>query len=124
MSQTYPEEYIRFFEKFNEGEYYECHDLLEAIWLEDRENRFLQGLLQLAVGIYHYEYGNVKGARLMFKSALRYIQKYRPFYWGVDLEQINSYLHSLLHFLPEQDKISLEEAKENPLPKIYLRCSC
>lgn len=120
MTKQYPEEYYMFFDKFNEGEYYECHDLLEEIWLGDRENRFLQGLLQLSVGIYHYEYGNIKGARLMLTSALQYIQKYRPTYWGIDLEEVDSYLRQLLQRLPEVDRIPLEAAKANPLPKIVL----
>lgn len=121
MTINYPEEYVLFFEKFNEGEYYECHDLLESIWLGDRENRFLQGLLQMAVGIYHYEYGNVKGARLMFLSAINYLQKYRPYYWGVNLEEVVSYIEELLRILPIENQIPLDKAKANPLPKLYLQ---
>lgn len=120
-TNLYPEEYILFFEKFNHGEYYECHDLLESIWLGDRENRYLQGMLQLAVGIYHYEYGNVKGARLMFQSALAYLQKYRPRYWGVDVDEVIVYLQRLMAFLPAEDQITLESAKQNPVPRIYLQ---
>ncbi len=121
MDQVFPEEYLLFFEKFNTGEYYECHDLLESIWLGDRENRYLQGMLQMAVGIYHYEYGNVKGARLMFQSALIYLQKYRPYYWGVNVEVVIEYIEQLLRHLPNVKQIALEQAKENPLPKIHLQ---
>lgn len=121
MTEAYPEEYLLFFEKFNEGEYYECHDLLESIWLGDRENRYLQGMLQMAVGIYHYEYGNVKGARMMLKSALLYLQKYRPYYWGVNVEEVLLYIEQLLDHLPDVEQISLELAKQNPLPKMYLQ---
>ena len=39
-------------EEFNRGDYFECHETLEDVWmLEAGENkRFYQGLIQLSVG--------------------------------------------------------------------------
>ena len=41
--------------QFNDGEFYACHDTLEAIWMEAQipEKPFFQGILQLAVALYH-----------------------------------------------------------------------
>jgi predicted metal-dependent hydrolase len=118
----YPMEYYEFFVKFNEGDYYTCHDLLEEMWLTDKDNYFLKGLLQMTVAIYHYEYGNVKGARAMMNAGYRYIQKYRPRYWGIDLEKVNGFIEQCLHIIPQDvDRLPFEEVKTLPaLPSLFL----
>ncbi|WP_209125566.1 DUF309 domain-containing protein [Alkalihalobacillus sp. BA299] len=118
----YPLEYYEFFVKFNEGDYYTCHDLLEEIWMTDKSNDFLKGMLQMTVAIYHYEYGNVKGARLMMAAGLRYIQPYRPFYWGVDLEEINQFIKICLSIIPQDiERVPFEKVNELPkLPQLAL----
>ena len=43
--------YHGFFECFNRGEFYEAHDVLEQLWLADKEGpkgKFYKGLIQLA----------------------------------------------------------------------------
>jgi len=51
-------------EEFNAGKYFECHDTLEEIWMgtSGRERIFLQGLIQVSVGFYHFGNGNPSGA--------------------------------------------------------------
>ncbi|MFO0212823.1 MAG: DUF309 domain-containing protein, partial [Pseudanabaena sp.] len=41
--------------QFNNGDYYACHDTLEAIWNDawQSDRAFYQGILQIAVGLYH-----------------------------------------------------------------------
>ncbi|CCQ97906.1 conserved hypothetical protein [[Clostridium] ultunense Esp] len=117
---SYPKEYDLFLEKFHKGEYYECHDLLEEIWLAEKQNRFLQGLIQLSVALYHYEYGNVKGARGMLKTALHYLEQYRPKHWGLDVEELCQQIRVCIAQLPNRDVLSLEEAKNRPLPHVRL----
>ncbi|WP_216830928.1 DUF309 domain-containing protein [Alkalihalobacterium elongatum] len=118
----YPMEYYEFFVKFNEGDYYTCHDLLEEIWMTDKSNYFLKGMLQMTVAIYHYEYGNVKGARLMMSAGLHYIQPYRPFYWGVDLEEIDHFIKMCLSIIPQDiERVPFEQVNELPkLPQLAL----
>ncbi|NRD76388.1 DUF309 domain-containing protein [Bacillus sp. BRMEA1] len=118
----YPLEYFEFFVSFNEGDYYTCHDLLEEMWMTDKSNLFLKGLLQMSVAIYHYEYGNVKGARVMMETAYRYLQEYRPKYWGLDLEKVYPFIEKSLETFPKDiDRVPYEAANELPkLPKIWL----
>jgi len=120
MSKKYPDEYYLFFEKFNEREYYECHDLLEEIWLPNRQNRFLQGLLQVAVAIYHFENGNIYGSRALFQSAYQYLQPYRPFFWDLDLEPVMQFIDQALQVLPNEKRITLDEVKQISFPTIHL----
>ncbi len=119
----YPEEYYLFFEKFNQGEYYECHDLLEEIWMTDKRNKFLQGMLQVAVAIYHFENGNIYGSRALFQSSYTYLQPYRPIYWDLDLEPVISFIEKGLSVLPDKKRISLDEVKAIDFPtiKLYLQ---
>ncbi|MGE5702392.1 MAG: DUF309 domain-containing protein [Clostridia bacterium] len=116
MAAQYPEQYYEFFRKFNAREFYECHDLLEEIWMEEKSNKFLQGLLQLAVGIYHFECGNMKGARWMFGNAHKYLSKYTPVYWDVNVENVLSYIEECLAVLPDIDRIPYQEVKSIPFP--------
>ena len=117
----YPRQYLQFIEKFNQGEYYECHDLLEEIWMEQKHNKFLQGLLQLSVGIYHFEYGNIKGARWMFNNARKYLSNYPSVTWGLELEPVLSYLDHCLKVLPSVDSIPFTEVKSVVFPYITLQ---
>ena len=118
----YPDEYYEFFIKFNEGDYYTCHDLLEDMWMTDKGNLFLKGLLQMSVAIYHYSYGNVKGARLMMQAAHDYLQSYRPVHWGLDLEKIYPFIEECLETFPgELDRVPYEEVVNLPeLPVLLL----
>lgn len=118
----YPEEYYEFFIKFNEGDYYTCHDLLEDMWMTDKGNLFLKGLLQMSVAIYHYSYGNVKGARLMMQAAHDYLQTYRPIHWGLDLEKIYPFIEKCLETFPDGlDRVPYEDVGALPeLPVLYL----
>lgn len=71
--------YIKFFELFNEQEFYECHEVLEDLWLEETtcpERPFYQGLIQTATAFYHLRNGNLTGARKLFESGLKYLSSY------------------------------------------------
>ncbi|SEM61483.1 hypothetical protein SAMN05192533_10476 [Mesobacillus persicus] len=122
MEPEYPVEYYQFFIKFNEGDFYTCHDLLEDMWMEDKGNLFLKGLLQMTVARYHYSYGNVKGTRLMMKVGHEYLQNYLPKYWGLDLEIVIKYIECCLSIIPDDiDKVSYQELNRLPeLPELYL----
>jgi uncharacterized protein len=118
----YPPEYYEFFIKFNEGDYYTCHDLLEEMWMEEKGNLFFKGLLQMSVAIYHYEYGNVKGARLMMRAAHDYLQGYRPRHWGLDLENVIAFIEECQKRIPDGvDRVPFEKVGLLPvLPQLYL----
>ncbi|HBY62657.1 MAG TPA: hypothetical protein DEH78_22780 [Solibacterales bacterium] len=71
---------------FNEGEYFESHEVLEAVWTPERGPRrlFLQSLIHFAVGLHHYRRGNAIGAGLQLQKALRKLSSYPPGFEGVD----------------------------------------
>src|SRR5580700_9399482 len=60
---------------FNQHEFFEAHEVWESLWLsadvgEDR--RFVQGLIQAAVGLYHFSTLNTRGARKLYHTARAY----------------------------------------------------
>lgn len=122
MLADYPAEYYEFFIKFNEGDYYTCHDLLEDMWMTDKGNLFLKGLLQMSVSIYHYSYGNVKGARLMMQAAHDYLQSYRPVHWGLNIETVYPFIEECLSAFPaDMDRVPFDRIGELPeLPVLFL----
>ncbi|MFN7715881.1 MAG: DUF309 domain-containing protein [Pseudanabaenaceae cyanobacterium] len=72
-------------EQFNSGDYYACHDTLEEIWhgawQEDRG--FYQGILQVAVGLYHLQNRNWRGAMILLGEGISRLPDYEPSYQGV-----------------------------------------
>jgi len=77
-------------EEFNSGSFFEAHDMWEELWVETRgeERLFYQGLIQTAVGLYHFENANYRGAFSQFGKALAKLQRFCPSCKGVDTEQL------------------------------------
>jgi len=87
VSLSLPEEYLAFFDHFARAEYYECHEVLESLWLRDK-NRFYQGLIQLAVAFYHLSQGNVTGGRKLLAAAESKLREYPPGHLGMDTQGV------------------------------------
>lgn len=77
-------------ELFNNGEFFECHEVLEEAWTPERDPRrmFLQSLIHVAVGFYHSRRGNPVGACRQLRKALRKMAPYLPSWEGVDTERL------------------------------------
>src|SRR5262249_4206191 len=67
--------YLAGIELFNRGEYFEAHEVWEDLWHETAgpDRRYVQGLIQAAVAVYHAGNGNARGARRLFHSGRRYM---------------------------------------------------
>jgi len=77
-------------ELFNNGEFFECHEVLEEAWTPEHGPRraFLQSLIHVAVGSYHLQRGNPEGAVRQLRKALRKLGAYLPEYEGVDTAEL------------------------------------
>lgn len=76
--------------QFNTQYFFECHDTLEEIWLSApaAEKDFYQGILHVAVGFYHFENENYKGALSQLKKAKERLNQFLPEFRGVRLKQL------------------------------------
>lgn len=74
---------------FNRGEYFAAHEVWEELWMEcaASERRFVQALIQAAVAVYHFGRSNHLGASRLFHSGRRYMEPYRPFHCGLDIDE-------------------------------------
>jgi hypothetical protein len=81
--------FIQFLYHFNiDRDYYECHEVMEELWMEENRNLLFQGLLQVAVGLYHARNNNTSGAIKIFSHALRKLERYAEHQLGIDMEQL------------------------------------
>lgn len=74
-------------EEFNTGFFFECHETLEDLWTGIRgpTRDFYQGLIQIAVALYHLTRGNLAGARSLFQRGLTRLDKYPARFGGLEL---------------------------------------
>lgn len=77
-------------EEFNNGFFFEAHDTWEELWMDTRGSQrlFYQGLIQTAVGFYHFSNENYRGACSQFSKALSKLEQYLPAYHGVDTTRL------------------------------------
>lgn len=81
---------LEFVRRFNRGEFFDAHEVLEELWQEyDGPDRTAyQGLIQIAVALEHLRRGNRKGARGVLASARRRLAPHLPEALGVPLETL------------------------------------
>ncbi|WP_258313353.1 DUF309 domain-containing protein [Paenibacillus sp. tmac-D7] len=106
MTAKYDRLYVLFVYYFNIArDYFECHEVMEELWLEEGRDTLYQGLLQVAVGLYHYRNGNNGGAVKLFAAALEKLEQQPEEVLGIDLEALRqdsrAYLGKL-HRLAEE----------------------
>src|SRR3989338_8643350 len=73
---------------FNQRRFFDCHEALEAIWLEEleAEKPFYQGLIQVAAGFHQLlEKRNPKGALSLVSAGAEKLRRYPPAHGGLDL---------------------------------------
>lgn len=131
MSQEEPEEFWRGVEQFNQGQFYACHDTLEALWMTatEPEKTFYQGVLQVAVGLYHLGNGNWRGAVILLGEGIKRLDRYPSTYSGIDIDELIISSADLLKALQQAgaEKVSTWQLGKDaiatemmtlPLPKI------
>ncbi len=110
MTQELPEEFWQGVEQFNQGQFYACHDTLEALWIEASEPQktFYQGILQIAVALYHLGNSNWRGAVILLGEGINRLRRYPPTYGGIDVDELLISSATLLKALQElgPEKIS------------------
>lgn len=124
MSKGIPQEFWQGVELFNKGQFYACHDTLEALWMEATEpdKTFYQGILQISVALYHLGNGNSRGAIILLGEGSNRLARYPSIYSEIDVDELLEQAVALLKALQknqfEQDNPSSLEEDTLPLPRI------
>ena len=97
--------FVGYFELFNAGKFYEAHDVLEDLWLEDRagpQGDLFKGLIQLAGGFVLAGKERMAPAERVFLAASLNIEKYSGSYDGFRIEDGLGVARAALEALREE----------------------
>jgi len=85
--QSLPDGVLKGIEQFNSRAFFRCHDSIESVWVDEQGDvRFMyQGILQISVGFYHVQRGNLRGAAKMMARGKGKLLPFLPGCQGVDL---------------------------------------
>ncbi|OGU15117.1 MAG: hypothetical protein A2076_14295 [Geobacteraceae bacterium GWC2_53_11] len=72
-----PGQLLQGIREFNLGEWYECHETVEDLWIgESGEMRdFYQGIIQIAIALHHWRNGNFGGAVSLLTGGAGYLRR-------------------------------------------------
>jgi hypothetical protein len=72
---------------FNGRDFFEAHEVWEDLWADSHgdERRFYQGLIQAAVGLFHFGNGNLGGAAKLYHSSRDYMERCGSPFLGLDV---------------------------------------
>jgi uncharacterized protein len=115
----YPREYLEGIRRLNAGEFFEAHEVWEEIWLRSsgETKLFYQTLIQAAVGMHHYERGNIRGALGMHKNVIEKLERLPAVYMSLDLGKFRREFEAFLAGILDQDSVP---AKNTERPVIRL----
>ena len=81
---------------FNRREFFEAHEVWEAIWSEpseERDRKFLEALIQVAAALHlRFRRGAGRGTRNLLVRAMVTLEDYRPTHRGVDVSRFHEEL--------------------------------
>ncbi|HEX3725490.1 MAG TPA: DUF309 domain-containing protein [Pirellulales bacterium] len=122
-AETYSEHYLRGIEYFNICEFFESHEAWEELWTEYQgpSRKFYQGLIQAAVALHHFGNGNIRGARKLYISTRGYLEPYRPWHQGLDLEKfLSEFERCFAEVTASQEEFPQIEIDPETIPEIHL----
>ncbi len=84
---TYDPRYLAGILFFNEQDFFKAHEVWEDLWSESHGDarRFVQGLIQAAVGLFHFSGGNLGGAVKLYRSSYDYMKTCGSPFLGLDV---------------------------------------
>ena len=108
--------------EFNRGDWYDCHETLEDLWIgtEFEPRWFYQGLLQLAVALLHWRNGNYGGAVTLLTSGCDYLQRVRPVCQRIEVATIVTEADRFKAELVRLGPARMAEIPPELLPKMRL----
>ena len=114
--------YLGYFECFNRGLFYESHEVLEELWLADRQGSngpFYKGLIQFAGAFVHLQKNRLRPAAALFNLAQLNLRKYPDIHQRLDVAQTVGIIEKWLGDL-EATEFSANPLTETNAPKLGL----
>ena len=101
-----PLQYIGYFECFNRGLFFEAHDVLEELWLANKQgpnHSFYKGLIQFAGAFVHLQKNRLRPSAALFKLARANVEKYPNIHEQLDVRQLVELISEWLQRLEVSD---------------------
>jgi predicted metal-dependent hydrolase len=98
--------YLGYFECFNRQLFYEAHDVLEELWLDDRKgpnDAFYKGLIQLAGAFVHLQKNRVRPSAALLKLARANLEKYPAVHQHLNVGQVLKVIDEWLELIESQE---------------------
>jgi predicted metal-dependent hydrolase len=88
---------VKGLEKFNRGDYFEAHDLLERAWMEDETpgRDLYRAILQVSVAYYQILRGNYNGAVKMFLRLRKWIDPLPESCRGININKLRGEVYMI-----------------------------
>jgi len=90
-AQDYDPRYLSYFDCFNQQRFFEAHEVLEALWLPQRDGPnglFYKGLIQLAGAFVHWQKNRPGPAAALLKLAQTNLRKYPAIHEGLSVKNV------------------------------------
>ena len=115
--------FLKGIEEFNQQLFFECHETLEEIWLEDHgeDRQFYQGIIQIAAAYFKWQQGVPAGAIKLWRTGLQKIEPYGLIHLGVNVEALAEAVKKNLAEL-EAFQQNGEVSAALEIPSIHLIC--
>ncbi len=107
---------------FNNKLYFETHEILEEIWLEETGSirPFLQGIIQIAVGFHHLLNSNYYGVVSLTKDGANKLRPYTPVHSGLDVKSFLAGVDRCQERLTELNRETVSQFDPSLIPKMRL----
>jgi predicted metal-dependent hydrolase len=90
-AHDYDPRYLGYFDCFNRQQFFEAHEVLEALWLPQRNGPnglFYKGLIQLAGAFVHWQKNRPGPGVALFKLAQTNLRKYPTIHEGLSVTSV------------------------------------
>ena len=120
---AYPERYKKGVWLFNHRYFFECHEILEELWMETigTEKTFYQMIIHAAVAFVHWENGNRKGVlSLQHTFKLKAAGIPAEVYLGLNIARLSTDMAALVEPLRSDPALELRPLAEVLTPEIQV----
>lgn len=112
---------IKGIDQFNAGDYFECHETLETLWMGEREpvRELYQGILQVGVAFYKQGQGQYAGAVGLLQRGISHLTPFAPFCHGVNVSRLIKESEQVCWELVRLGRHRIHQLDRTQLPQVH-----
>ena len=121
-AQALDPRFVEFIRLYNAHLFYESHEVLEDLWLDDRgpDRLFYQGLIMFSTSFLHLEKGNLSAFAKLLVSARAKLISYEEHHLGLDLRVVRGSINDWGERLGRHSPITPVQFEPGLIPRLVL----